>query len=478
LTIKTPFEFFSDDVDARVAVSNQGALDCVIRQGNGDGDLFSIFSWKDIQRMGKAPESTSPATSTRNEDIHPERIKFADAFAKAGMIVVRFDPDDTIAILNPERNGCPRHRSPRKILSSMWCALRDFFFVVNFWNLQDSLHHQSLPGPSSQQSSNENDCGYRYVQTYMNDGTGRVVPNVIDETMQLFRRRPCLHDNKVPTDILETWKVSLRNKLRPPSTAKATCFEDGHDDALTGVAIAPVESSTTPHSSVIEETFYLLNEPSLITASVAWCGARDQRDPACTQQLVMHLLTTEDAHGEKNGCLPGTSMQRLAQYVTCSSQQDNCVTEGLTSHTDWSLMTAIPVSPVPGLHIWISPTWFSPEDILHQLTDKDSSSSSSSSNYCTLMAGKWLEILTRQKIPACIHRVVSADNNQTLRTRQRLSAPFFLRPISKVAEQVRTIPHSVHGGNHGRSTNVATAVEELQRFLLEKDQESVDSSVG
>jgi hypothetical protein len=111
LSIKTPFEFFSDDVDARVAVSNQGALDCVIRQGNGDGDLFSIFSWKDIQRMGKAPESTSPATSTRNEDIHPERIKFADAFAKAGMIVVRFDPDDTIAILNPERNGCPRHRS-------------------------------------------------------------------------------------------------------------------------------------------------------------------------------------------------------------------------------------------------------------------------------------------------------------------------------------------------------------------------------
>lgn len=77
------------------------------------------------------------------------------------------------------------------------------------------------------------------------------------------------------------------------------------------------------------------------------------------------------------------------------------------------------------------------------------------------MAGKWLEILSQQKIPSCIHRVVSMTGNG----HRRLSAPFFLRPISEVTEQVKEMQHNrVSDGN--KDMTVAAAVEELRSCLL------------
>jgi isopenicillin N synthase-like dioxygenase len=147
--------------------------------------------------------------------------------------------------------------------------------------------------------------------------------------------------------------------------------------------------------------------------------------------------------------------------------------EGLASHADWSLVTAIPVSPTPGLHVWNPGIdniggWISPEEILlsiHGRNDNHRLDIESSSKYCVVMAGKWIELLTKQKVLSCIHRVVDNKRINADNSSGRLSAPFFLRPTADMAARLHKFYNDSDSINLNMDSTVSEAVEHIHQIF-------------
>lgn len=102
----------------------------------------------------------------------------------------------------------------------------------------------------------------------------------------------------------------------------------------------------------------------------------------------------------------GSSFQRLMRYLP--SQQHRSTTH-LQAHCDWTLVTLIPISQVPGLQVHTDQGWVQAE------RHKGGSG-------VVVLIGKWLEILTGGSVESTIHRVILPEGDAA-----RYSAPFFFR---------------------------------------------------
>lgn len=165
------------------------------------------------------------------------------------------------------------------------------------------------------------------------------------------------------------------------------------------------------------DSFLLLAEIASKIASVVAAGALDE-DPEVMQSVVDGLLHTSSTHF-------ASSNHRLSRYVLTESEA-NPLKESLRSHTDWTLTTPIPLSATSGLHLWKphSKQWVAPEALVTGLPLPRT-------RYVVVLAGKWIELLTKQRVLACVHRVVTQTSQEP-----RLSAPFFLRPKEFVFESL------------------------------------------
>ena len=135
------------------------------------------------------------------------------------------------------------------------------------------------------------------------------------------------------------------------------------------------------------------------------------------------------SRSSKNSCHPeGTesaNFQRLARYRPPASQ--TLQTENLAAHCDWSILTLIPVSAIPGLQVFDTATctWRCPEQVIAAEATKTRSVAPDPqyhASHVVVLTGKYLELLTHGRVPATVHRVVSPRG-----TPQRYSLPFFLR---------------------------------------------------
>ena len=166
------------------------------------------------------------------------------------------------------------------------------------------------------------------------------------------------------------------------------------------------------HDRGIEGSYKLFADITKTVGTIVAAGALD-KDLPLMDKVATSMLDDRNGHPFVN------ADHRLSRYIL-SKNSDKSAKESLISHTDWTFTTCIPLSAIPGLQVWKpnEKEWIVPEAILG---GKDRCS------YVVVMAGKWIELLTQQKITSCVHRVVTMNTGDQDTAKARLSAPFFCR---------------------------------------------------
>lgn len=165
------------------------------------------------------------------------------------------------------------------------------------------------------------------------------------------------------------------------------------------------------HDRGIEGSYKLFADITKTVGTIIAAGALE-KDLQLMDKVASTMLD------EKNGHPFVNADHRLCRYILGNKTKK--AKESLISHTDWTFTTCIPLSAIPGLQVWKpnEEKWIVPEAILG---GKDRT------RYVVVMAGKWIELLTNQKITSCVHRVVTMNDGTQDETMARLSAPFFCR---------------------------------------------------
>ena len=98
------------------------------------------------------------------------------------------------------------------------------------------------------------------------------------------------------------------------------------------------------------------------------------------------------------------------------------------AHTDSSFITVVPVALVSGLEVYDedAETWYRPELMARKHWEQQQQDSGEESSwharYVVMMPGELLQLLTRNEVPATVHRVVAVHDGPS-----RISSPMLLR---------------------------------------------------
>ena len=124
-----------------------------------------------------------------------------------------------------------------------------------------------------------------------------------------------------------------------------------------------------------------------------------------------------------------SSVLRICSYPNVQQSIHDDIAFG--SHTDTSFLTISPCSSVPGVEVydWSRSVWLSPE------MDRSSS--------CVIVfVGEMLEIITKRKFRAVVHRVRSPSFKQAEgETTSRVSAPYLIRGLHKAVFSPKNYNH-------------------------------------
>jgi hypothetical protein len=170
----------------------------------------------------------------------------------------------------------------------------------------------------------------------------------------------------------------------------------------------------------VSDSFMMLASVSKMIATVVASGALN-KSPQSMERVIEEIL---DGYSCCN--------HRLCQYLPLKSSDDEVMASSsslLRSHTDWTLVTSIPVSPIPGLLVFhpSRQEWMAPDMI-----GTHTKNIGNDAQYCLVMAGKSLDLLLGYDTGlACIHQVMPLSFDL-----QRLSAPFFLRTKESISQQI------------------------------------------
>lgn len=286
----------------------------------------------------------------------------------------------------------------------------------------------------------------------------------------LFRQQVLTRDSYKKSSSRSGYKyieTSIRRHYNSLSIA-------GNDDNESLATILGVKGA-----SVATQAFSLLLNIANTVALMAIVGTQSIDHNICMLQEALRRIAdsgaaTTDALSEDDtpwSC----SVHRLCRYATRSNHDSNM--ENIRSHTDWTLVTLVPVSTVVGLEIWnpLRQEWIRPEVVARrhwkgETCDNDTGNDSWNSRYVVVMGGKWLEILTGGKVQAAVHRVVAtaSESDSASNSEARMSAPFFMRPRNRIAIDIQNEYGAKSGDIFDSHKGAQSAGALLNRFLLQK----------
>ena len=299
---------------------------------------------------------------------------------------------------------------------------------------------------SSQKLDFEHGLANGYFLLKLNDDDANIMRGLWECAKDIFALEsiPLRHQTLVRDDAGTTPDASGYKYIE---TTKGRC--DGTlvllpDDDIIEMAIGK------DRKDILSKAYNMLgNIGRLTTAALLKASARE---PYTTVDELMNMFPdsgqVSERHGDEDSDLSCT-MQRICCYSSLSETAGFDEMETLRGHADWTIMTLVPHSAVSGLEIWdpCLSTWVRPE-----AADKVPIEHF---KYITVMAGKWLELLSMGRIPAAIHRVIASKE------RNRLSTPFFYRP----RQYIPSLLQAKHGI---KSTEIeGTSQEVMGKFLLE-----------
>lgn len=148
--------------------------------------------------------------------------------------------------------------------------------------------------------------------------------------------------------------------------------------------------------------------------------------------------STDASHSERSISM---SPHRLCRYAEGNEEATTSAREVFGAHVDSSFITAVPVAAISGLEVYDEEAekWYRPELKARFLWEEEQKSRGKDPSslvdeikdevkipwycrYIAIMPGEYLQLATRDEVPAAVHRVVAAKGGQA-----RLSAPILLR---------------------------------------------------
>ena len=142
--------------------------------------------------------------------------------------------------------------------------------------------------------------------------------------------------------------------------------------------------------------------------------------------LTDEIMDDGTPSGNHNEEPVSMSPHRLCRYSNEQSKKQHCEVFG--AHTDTSFVTIVPAAAVGGLEVFDEDAlqWYRPElrarkHAIQELKGDMDAQFPWHSRYLVVMAGELLQIVSRNNVPAAVHRVVAAQE------KSRFSAPVLLR---------------------------------------------------
>lgn len=283
-------------------------------------------------------------------------------------------------------NACTRELYQRFQMSGGYLVVQldenDASIVSDMWSTMEDYF--SLPPEQLQidtqilkkeDGSHDPEAGYHFRQTYMNIN-GEVLPETIQNALESY--------------------TSINN----------------------------MPNNRAAYDRGIEGSYKLFADITKTVGTIVAAGALG-KDLSLMDKVATSMLDDRNGHPFVN------ADHRLSRYILSkNSKKGQSAKESLISHTDWTFTTCIPLSAIPGLQVWKpnEKEWIVPEAIL---------GGNDRTSYVVVMAGKWIELLTQQKITSCVHRVVTMNHGSKNTAKARLSAPFFCRTKRSIFDTVQ-----------------------------------------
>lgn len=233
-----------------------------------------------------------------------------------------------------------------------------------------------------------------------------------------------LHDVNEDKANLTLRHQTLARDVTPGSKMESTGYDYIETSIRRRDGVFVPENLDDALSEAFRSSFQLLKRLGDLVTSSLLSGSTSM-----TRDAIANLIETMVDDGRDIGIVDETShsctMQRICRYAAVPNDLEMDEIETLKGHTDWTILTLVPVSQVPGLEIYDPEmrSWVRPELSLARDAADDSDRHSS---FVIVLAGKWMELLTDGKVKAAVHRVVASKGEP------RCSTPFFYRPRQEV----------------------------------------------
>ena len=231
-----------------------------------------------------------------------------------------------------------------------------------------------------------------------------------------------IHSNK--TLFIPQRHQTLARDVTPGSKRESTGYDYIETSIRRRDGVFVPENLDDALSEAFRSSFQLLKRLGDLVTSSLLSGSTSM-----TRDAIANLIETMVDDGRDIGIVDETShsctMQRICRYAAVPNDLEMDEIETLKGHTDWTILTLVPVSQVPGLEIYDPEmrSWVRPELSLARDAADDSDRHSS---FVIVLAGKWMELLTDGNVKAAVHRVVASKGEP------RCSTPFFYRPRQEV----------------------------------------------
>lgn len=233
-----------------------------------------------------------------------------------------------------------------------------------------------------------------------------------------------LHDVNEDKANLTLRHQTLARDVTPGSKRESTGYDYIETSIRRRDGVFVPENLDDALSEAFRSSFQLLKRLADLVTSSLLSGSTSM-----TRDAIANLIETMVDDGRDIGIVDETShsctMQRICRYAAVPNDLEMDEIETLKGHTDWTILTLVPVSQVPGLEIYDPEmrSWVRPELSVARDAADDSDRHSS---FVIVLAGKWMELLTDGKVKAAVHRVVASKGEP------RCSTPFFYRPRQEV----------------------------------------------
>ncbi|CAJ1941143.1 unnamed protein product [Cylindrotheca closterium] len=380
---KTALDYFDDMQDDRIDRADQIPIDLSVFEDH----LIDVEKLPPIVELEYLQDlyASSESANPAMRYLQEERLRFFQKVQlRGGCCLVKFDSNSQYT----------------STLRGMWSCMEAFYRKLDAATNETNVGTGTSAGDTNNDSSDEpllmrqhlvrpdqsSDAGgYDFVQTYLDSETKSVMPTTIQDSLG------CNH----------------------------------------------------PAASAVEDSFHALSDLSKMFAIILASGGLQR--PIHEMKSLLNGYILDDF---------GCCNHRLCQYRpldgTNTTSNDHATKESssplLRSHTDWSLVTCIPVSPTPGLLIFdpLHQKWLAPDAVVNDALLAHEDEGQNHSQYCLMMTGKAMDMLLGiDGGMACIHQVVPrVHQHQSLLEQQqapkqrRISAPFFLRPKESVSVQI------------------------------------------